>query len=139
MPKLYFYDTGLACSLLGIHARNQLAVHYMRGSLFESLIIAELIRERYNRGLEPDCYYWRDKTGNEVDCIVEAAGKLMPVEIKSGKTIAADFFNTLAYWHRITGKSAKNSYLVYGGAEDQKRSLANVVSWRNVSSILQAK
>ncbi len=71
MPKLYFYDTGLACFLLGIQNTSQLATHYLRGSLFESFVLSELIKERFNKGIEPNCYYWRDKTGNEIDCVIE--------------------------------------------------------------------
>ncbi len=139
MPKLYFYDPGLACSLLGIQARGQLATHYMRGGLFESALISELVKERYNRGEEPNCYFWRDKTGIEVDYLIERAGMLAPVEIKSGKTIAADFFDGLKYWTKVAGKNSKDLYLIYGGSEDQKRSSVNVISWRNISSIIYPK
>jgi predicted AAA+ superfamily ATPase len=135
MPKLYFYDSGLAASLLGIHSKAQLATHYMRGSLFESTLISELIKERYNIGREPNCYFWRDKSGNEIDCLIETADTLIPIEIKSGKTIASDFFDGLKYWKKIAGKNSKNFYLVYGGMDNQKRDIADVVSWRNISSI----
>lgn len=135
MPKLYFYDTGLACSLLGIQNKQQLTTHYLSGSIFESFALSEIIKHRFNKGLEPHCYYWRDRTGNEVDCIVEIPGSLLQIEIKSSKTIANDFFNGLRYLNKVAGKVSGSSYLVYKGEENQKRSFAEVISWRNVSSV----
>jgi len=138
MPKLYFYDTGLLCSLLGIRSQQQLSTHYSAGSIFESFVLSEIFKYRFNRGLEPDCYYWRDRTGNEVDCIIEKYKSLVSVEIKFSKTITDDFFNGLRYWSKITGKAKRNqSYLVYNGKEHQQRSLADVVGWNNISSVLE--
>ena len=135
MPKLYFYDTGLACSLLGIENKKQLVSHYLRGSLFESFLISEIMKGRFNQGLEPRCYFWRDKTGHEIDCIIERAGSLIPIEIKAGKTIANDYFDGLKYWTKLSSGKKRNTYVVYGGDETQKRSIGNIVSWRNISSI----
>jgi predicted AAA+ superfamily ATPase len=137
MPKLYFYDPGLACSLLGIQNKNQLAAHYLKGGLFESLILSEIMKYMFNRGIEPHCYYWRDKLGNEIDCIIEAKGKLLKIEIKSSKTIADDFFNGFKYWSKLkTGdKDGEASYLIYGGEEGQKRVLADILSWRNIAAL----
>ena len=77
MPKLYFYDTGLACSLLGIENKKQVSSHHLKGGLFESFILSDLIKARYNQGLASHCYFWRDKLGREIDCIIEKAGKLI--------------------------------------------------------------
>lgn len=138
MPKLYFYDTGLACSLLGIEAKSQLATHYLQGSLFECFILSGIVKNRFNKGLEHNCYFWRDKSGNEVDCIIEAAGSLLKVEIKSARTIADDFFAGLRYLQKVTGKQPGKSYVVYGGEEGQKRTMADVISWRNIASIFSS-
>ena len=135
MPKLYFYDTGLACSLLGIQSVGQLDTHYLKGSLFESFVFSEIVKNRFNRGMEHNCFYWRDKTGNEIDCIIEAGDSAVPVEIKAGKTIADDFFAGLNYWNKLVSKGSRNAYLVYGGDENQKREHAAVVSWKNIASI----
>ena len=135
MPKLYFYDPGLACSLLGIQNTKQLATHYLRGSLFESFVLSEIIKERFNRGLEPNCYYWRDKIGNEIDCIMEIADKLLQIEIKAGKTVINNFFDGFRYWEKVAGKKHLNSYLIYGGNEFQKRTQGNIISWKNISFI----
>ncbi|OGL44996.1 MAG: AAA family ATPase [Candidatus Schekmanbacteria bacterium RBG_16_38_10] len=135
MPKLYFYDTGLLCSLLGIQNTKQLATHYLKGNLFESFVMSEITKERFNKGLEPNCYYWRDKTGNEIDCIIEIADKLLQVEIKSGKTVTSDFFDGLKYWEKVAGKKYSNPYLIYGGNEFQKRTQVDIISWKNIPFI----
>lgn len=134
-PKLYFYDTGLLCHLLDIQSPSQLATHYLRGGIFESFIISELIKRDYNNGRQPSLYFWRDKQGHEIDCIIEQGVDLIPIEIKSGKTITTDFFSNLNYWNTLVETPAKQRYLVYGGDEDQKRSNEQVLSWKNLSSI----
>jgi predicted AAA+ superfamily ATPase len=137
MPKLYFYDTGLACSLLGVQSVAQLNTHYLKGSLFESFVISEIVKHRFNRGMEHNCFYWRDKKGNEIDCIIETVDSVLRLEIKAGKTIAEDFFVGLRYWDKLAGKAGGNAYVVYGGDENQKRTSASVVSWKNITSIFR--
>lgn len=119
-PKIYFYDTGLVCSLLGITTEAQLNAHPLKGHLFETMIVAELIKKRTNAGQQLNLYYWRTKTGHEVDIIIDDAGLLTPVEIKSGKTINNDFFKNLLYWNRLN--SSNKGILIYAGAENQQRS-----------------
>ena len=128
-PKIYFYDTGLACSLLGITEITHLAYHPLRGSLFECFIIAELVKKRTNAGLPINLYYWRDKTGHEIDVIVDNGTTLLPIEIKAGKTIHQDFFKNYLYWKNLSG--AENGYLIYAGDNQQSRSNGiEVISWR---------
>ena len=127
-PKLYFYDTGLVCSLLGISSADQLANHPVRGSLFESMVITELIKQRTNAGLPVNLYYWRDKTGHEVDVIIDDAGALTPIEIKAGKTVNTEFFKNLTYWTNLNESS--KGYVLYNGAEHQIRSNGlEVMKW----------
>ncbi|MFH1838056.1 MAG: ATP-binding protein [Candidatus Kuenenbacteria bacterium] len=135
MPKLYFYDTGLACSLLGIQNEKQLSTHYLKGGLFESFVISEIFKKQFNSGAEPSCYYWRDKSGNEIDCLIEEGGKLLQIEIKAGKTISSDFFSGLQYWKKIVGKNNTNFSVIYGGDIDQKRTDVKIINWKNISSI----
>lgn len=131
MPKLYFYDTGLVCSLLNIENKEQLSTYPLRGNIFEAFIISELLKQRFNKGLKSNLYFWRDKTGHEIDCIVESAGSLTPIEIKSGKTINSEMFKNIEYWKKISGKINSDSYLIYGGNNNQKRSGINVLSWKD--------
>lgn len=91
MPKIYFYDTGLACFLLGIDSEEILKTHQMRGALFENLAVCELLKKQYNAGKDPRLFYYREKSGQEVDVVAEQGGSLHLYEIKSGKTIRPDF------------------------------------------------
>jgi uncharacterized protein len=131
MPKLYFYDTGLVCSLLGIETKKQISTHYLRGYLFENLILHELIKYRLNRGLNPNLFFWRDKAGHEVDCIFEKANKLIPIEIKSGKTILKEYFKNIEYWNKLSGNTPKNSFVIYGSDKNTKHTFGNLLSWRS--------
>ncbi len=136
MPKIYFYDAGLVCYLLGISDMNHLSTHYLKGNIFESFIISEIMKSKYNSGIEPNCYFWRDKTGHEIDCLIESGNKIKPVEIKSGMTLIKDYFNNINYWNKLSGNKAENSYLIYGGIENQIHSNGNVISWKNIRNIL---
>lgn len=135
-PKLYFHDVGLAAWLLGIRTAEQLAVHPLRGSLFESFVIAELVKARLNRGEVAGLYFWRDSNGQEVDVIAEHGSKLQPIEIKAGKTINREFFNGLARWQALAGGDAVAPALVYGGDEDYHHQQTRVVSWRQAASAI---
>lgn len=126
MPKLYFYDTGLVCNLLGIQNKEQLGLHPFKGNLFENLIISELIKSRYNKGEADNLYFWRDNKGNEVDVIIDNGQKLFPVEIKSGQTITSAYFRGINFWNQMTGN--KEGVVIYAGEKTQKRSSGITVS-----------
>jgi predicted AAA+ superfamily ATPase len=135
-PKLYFYDTGVACSLLGIRHEKELGAHNMRGQLFENFVITEFLKYRYHRGRRPDLYFWRDKTGNEVDCIIESGRDIMPVEIKAGRTISDDFFKGLRYFNAL--RNRQEGYVVYGGTDSQPRTGATVVGWKECTRAIES-
>ena len=137
MPKIYFYDVGLACSLLGIASPEEVATHYLRGGLFESMILADFMKQRCNAGKEPSLYFWRDQHGHEVDCILEQGGKVVPIEIKSGQTVSTDFFDGLEYWARLAGIPSAEGAVVYAGEESQNRSQGRVIGWKDCSALLQ--
>lgn len=129
MPKLYFYDTGLACSLLGINNAEQLITHPLKGSLFENQVITDLIKTRYNKNEPLNLYFWRDSTGNEMDIVIDNGGQLYPIEIKAGKTITADYFKNFQFWKKTTG--FEGGTVIYAGNETQKRSNGiQVVPWK---------
>lgn len=134
-PKLYFYDTAIACSLLSIQSPKQLETHFLRGGLFESMILADLLKQRYNSGVAPNLYFWRDKSGLEVDCILDHGVVLTPIEIKSGETISPDFFANLIKWNQLADNNPSNCYVVYGGKETQIRSTGTVLSWKELRSV----
>lgn len=136
MPKLYFCDPGLAAYLLDIRSTAQMETHYSKGSLFEGLIITELMKQRFNQGRPANCYFWRDKSGNEIDCLIDEGGSLLPIEIKAGRTITQDYFKGADYFSRLAAGRASKPCIVYGGATDQERSNARVLSWRSLDKLL---
>lgn len=130
-PKVYFYDTALVCYLLGIRNVLQLKTHPLRGSIFEGMVVTELIKKRTNAGLPINIYYWRDKTGHEIDVVVDNGGKLLPIEIKSGKTFNAEFFRNIDYWSKLSG--TEKSVLLYAGEQNQKRTTGKeVLNWKSL-------
>lgn len=120
MPKLYFYDVGLASALLGIQEAGQLEFHPFKGNLFENMVIIELLKERLNQGKSNNLYFWRNSRGNEIDVLIDNFDELIPIEIKSGRTITNDYFKGLKYWNHLTGYTGGK--IIYGGEEYQKRS-----------------
>lgn len=128
-PKLYFYDTALVCSLLRITRIEHLQTHPLRGAIFEGMVISELVKQRTNAGLSVNLFYWRDKTGHEIDVIVDEGERLIPIEIKSGQTIQAEFFKNLTYWTNLSGQP--ESFILYAGTQTQKRSNGiTILNWR---------
>lgn len=113
MPKLYFYDTGLVCSLLGLEKADQLETHYLRGALFENLIILEILKKRLNDGMSPNLYFWRDHTGHEVDLLGEWGGELYPIEIKLSSTVHRELIRNVRYFCKLS--SVNKGYLVHTG------------------------
>jgi len=133
--KLYFYDTGLAVAILGIKDVEQLQLHYLKGELFENLIITELIKQKLNAGQTSNYYFWRDNKGVEIDCIHEEGNKFTAIEIKSGLSVHQDFFKNLLYYQRLSEVSNKELVLVYGGTESYQRNQARVISWKDLHMI----
>lgn len=134
-PKLYFYDTGVVCSLLGIRDEGQVNLHYMKGALFENLIINEFIKRNFNRGEHRQPYFWQDSHGKEIDCLLVDGEKMTAVEIKSGKTVSSNYFDNLEYWRGLAGTSQDQSYVVYGGDQSLQTSAGKLVSWRELNLI----
>lgn len=134
-PKLYFYDPGLAAWLLGVQTPAQLVTHPQRGALFETWVVSEMLKARFNRALASNLYFWQDRSGHEVDVLAEQGGTLIPVEVKSGQTVVADFFRGLEKWAEIAGDAGGRPWLVYAGAQRQSRSSVEVVPWREIGEL----
>lgn len=137
MPKLYFYDTGLICSILGIASPGDLDGHYLKGGIFESFVISEFIKARFNAGLARNAYYWRDKTGHEIDLLLELGAKILPVEIKSGQTITSDYFDGLNYYNKLSKTKPEYSRIVYAGKQTQSRSDGKVSPWFKLPELVK--
>lgn len=134
-PKLYFYDTGLACNLLQINSVNELDMHFAKGNLFENFILTELLKKRFNNAKTSNLYFWRDHHGKEIDCIIEKANSLVPIEIKSSKTYQKEHFKNMNYWNKLSDNSKENSYLVYAGDESDHLAYGNLMSWKHLNKI----
>lgn len=139
-PKLYFVDTGLAAWLLGIRDAAMLNLHPMRGALFETHVVMEHIKHRYNQGLPADVFFWRDSNGVEADLVYEVqtqedsqiVQKLQTIEIKSGSTITTDFVKQGKKSSQFAGLDAMEPILIYGGDESLTRSGIHFQSWRDL-------
>lgn len=135
-PKLYFFDTGLLCYLLGIRDPEQLRHHPLRGAIFENWVVSEVYKTRVHATRQPDLFFHRDRKGNEVDLLVDRGSHVTAVEVKAGETVASDFFAGLDRFasHFIDEASSLESLLVYGGPSRQRRSRATVLPWSEVDS-----
>jgi predicted AAA+ superfamily ATPase len=136
-PKLYFYDTGLLCALLDIQSAEQLASHYPRGNIFESMVVAEYLKLRWHAGIRSNAHFWRDNTGHEVDLLLEEGQSLRAVEIKSGETLNDTFFRGLRYFKRLSREPDEHFILVHGGSRRQTRRHGQVLGWQHISDLLQ--
>ena len=127
-PKLYFLDTGLLCYLLGIHTPQALHTHAARGAIFETWVLAELFKRDYNRGLTSAVHYWRTVAEREIDFVQDTPQGLHLLEVKSGETVASDWFKAL---HAFPGPVAQRS-LIHGGAQHYEREGVQVLPWWGV-------
>jgi uncharacterized protein len=131
--KVYFYDVGLLSYLLGIKNKEHLNSHYLKGAIFETLVMSEFMKNNFNRALNLKFYFWRNKSNKEVDLIVEDGVKVKSIEIKSGKTIRDDFFGNLKYWNQLAKNN--NSFVIYAGENEFKTEGVEIVNWKNISKI----
>lgn len=131
-PKLYFYDAGLAAWLLGIRTTEELSVHSYRGHLFETMVVSERMKRAMNTGASPRLYYWRNRSGLEIDVIEEVGERLLPTEVKSGATLSKSFFAGLEQWTTLAGAHAGEAELVYGGDDTGVLRGIRYSSWRNL-------
>ena len=108
----------------------------MRGGIFESFVIAELFKEYYNQGKDPHLYFWLDKEGHEIDCLIEKGQSITPIEIKSNTIIHPNYFANLNYWNDKAGKDREKSYIIYAGNENQLYANGAAISWQLIPTIL---
>lgn len=114
-PKVYFYDTGLACFLLGIEEPSQLETHPLRGALFENLAVIELLKQRLNKGKIPNLYFYRENSGHEADIVIDQANHLDILEIKASQTFNNSFLKNLSYLKKLLGDRIRSTAVVYDG------------------------
>jgi uncharacterized protein len=132
-PKLYFLDVGLMAWLLGIRDAAAVETHAVRGALFETWVVSEWVKARFNDGAPADLYFWRDNVGHEVDLLFETAGRMQAVEIKSGATLAGDWLKAAGKWQDLVGAEALAPILVFAGQGDYRRQGCRVLGWRELT------
>ncbi len=134
-PKLYFYDVGLAAYLIGIERADQVATHPLRGPLFENMVVVEVLKHRFNRGLSSNLSFFRDSRGLECDLLFETGSGLGAIEIKSGATVTSEFFGSLGAVAKAVPDIAMKA-VVYGGADRQSRRSGEVVPFDDLQGYL---
>ena len=133
-PKLYFYDVGLACWLLGLRTAGQVARDPLWGSLFENFIVMEAMKDRLNAGESAEMYFYRDSEGNEVDLLLPTGGKMHAIEIKAGATVNPDYFKGLKTFAAHHPAAVSGGGVVFGGTQNQNRSDWPVHSWLSLKN-----
>ncbi len=128
-PRLHFLDTGLVCYLLGIRDAEMLERHPLRGAIFESFVVSELVKSFAAQRMEAPLYFWRDANGREIDVLIDTGERVVPVEVKSGQTVAADAVDTLAWWTSIPANPNRGGVLVHGGVESYDFKGFRVLPW----------
>ena len=137
-PKLYFYDVGLAAYLLGIENEKQISRDPLRGGLFENMVIAEVLKYRFNQGQRSNLYFYRDSKGNEVDLLLVNGPDLYPIEIKAGMTITRDYFKGLNHFVKLfPDQTPQGSGLVYGGETAQQRTAVVIVPFQQLDRLFE--
>jgi len=91
-----------------------------------------MLKARYNAGLESNLYFGRDRSGNEIDVLIEEGNKLSPVEIKAGQTVSSDYFRGLDRWQAMAKELSGKAWLLYVGDIAQTRLGYNVVPWTEI-------
>ncbi len=136
-PKLYFYDTGVACSLMNISSTEQLNAHFAKGALFENMIIVDLLKQSLHAAATSPFYFWQDSNMREIDLLAEKGSKLKAIEIKAGKTINKEFTKNLYSFREIAGAGNVDLFLVYGGDTAQLRSDFQILPWNNATMVFR--
>jgi len=134
-PKLYFYDTGVACSLLKLTDPEMIKTHYLYGSLFENLVISEILKSQCHLGKQPSVYYWRESNGVEIDCIIEQGNnEILALEIKGGQTFTKDYVKELRNFAKDEANIKINKAIVYAGEQSTNIKGIQLIPWSKLSS-----
>lgn len=133
-PKIYFYDTGVLCSLLNLSSAKELMNHYAVGSIFENFIISEFKKEISETNKSARVYFYRDNHGNEIDLVIDTGGNTIPIEIKSSTTFSKSFFKGFEYWKKHIDEKI-SGFVIYSGEKSQKILDHQLISWTNLQKV----
>lgn len=132
-PKLYFYDVGLVCWLLGIRNEQDLSTHPLRGNIFENMVVVEFLKNRFNDGEMPNIYFYRDKSQREVDIVQEEGLKIRCFEIKSGKSFHSEWFDNMKYLQSLMSENVVGTAVIYDGIQEQKSQFNGLINFRQIA------
>jgi len=135
-PKLYFFDSGLVCHLLGIESGEHAQLHVSRGALFEGYVVSEIAKHFYARAKTPELYFWNHHKGFEIDVLLEKQGIPTAIEIKSSSTFSSDFLTQLKKWEKLSAQNKVTSYVIYSGTESFDIQDYHVLSYRALSKLI---
>ena len=139
MPKLYFHDVGLMCWLLGIREPWQLRSHPLRGAIFETWVVSEVVKHRANRGESGGIWFYRDQNGAEVDVVIEQPNGLTLVEAKASATPSSALFSGAERVRRHFHEANRPEIaVVYGGDEPQARAVGRIIPWRGLGKAIDS-
>ena len=130
--KIYFYDSGLVCYLLGIRTTEQLNTHPLRGEIFENMVVGDMIKNIYNKGDDNNLFFYRDKSQHEVDVVQDDGLKLKAYEIKSAQIINTDFYKNLDYFRKLIGKDLISSQIIYTGDQELMSNENGYINYLNI-------
>ena len=132
-PKLFFVDTGLLCHLLGIRSAADLRTHPARGAVFENWVASEALKARFHRGLGENLFFYRDRSGHEVDLLLVSANRITAVEAKAGATLGSDFVDGLKWFESLAAnrfpEDRVETLLVYGGEQPAEMRGTTILPW----------
>lgn len=137
-PKLYFYDSGLVASLLGIEHPDQLATHPLRGSIFETWVVSEIVKQHRHRGKRPHLFFYQERGRLEIDLVMEKGADLTLIEVKAGRTPSSRYFSGFSSFEARLNERGDRRWrlsqrlVVYGGDASQSRDVGELVSWRDL-------
>ena len=134
-PKIYFYDVGLVCYLLGINSAHQIETHPLRGSIFENMVVCEFLKKQYNRGLDNNLYFFRDKSQKEVDLVQEVGGEYYAYEVKIAPSINSDFYKNLKYFRTLFPTENTRSTVIYTGNSESQSPENGYINYLNINTI----
>jgi predicted AAA+ superfamily ATPase len=131
-PKLYFYDTGLLCYLLNFKDEPPTITNSYYGSIFENMVISELIKQNEHKQLGREYFFWRDSKGHEIDLLYDVNNQLHIGEVKATKTISNKLFEGLDKFSAISTDEIKSKSLYYAGDINQVGDKYKILGWKSI-------
>lgn len=136
-PKLYFNDPGLACYLLEIESPRQLERDKMRGAIFENYVVMEVLKHRYNQGLEGGVYFYRDSNQNEIDILLKEEGEITAIEVKASMTYHTSFERCVSRLGDWIATPVTKRAVIYAGDFENNVAATQIVNYKHLHTFLK--